>query len=434
LTNSRNKTVLFVCTGNAGRSQIAEALFTPLTASDVYVISAGVDPWRDLHPVAGCLLQERGIETSGLHPKHVKDFVDTPVDWVVTIGDRARSETPRVGANPTRIHWDISDPADADGTGREDAVFRDTLKDIEDRLPCLLSQVGDSPSAVELHFEPGISTCVVRPNRFQPSKHLAAIAAAGFKCIELNCFCGSDDFPWDMASQVDELRQSLVDTGVRLYSVHAAGGIGGMRGGRSERLSVDLCKAYADLAAELGAPIVTMHAGLPPDGEKVAETRQLRRSLDELCRHVLGMPCRYAWENIPWRLSVAEHSEWIRELDPGAFSFVLDCGHSHIDGTTEAYLETCQGLLSNLHLNDNNGKHDEHEIPGVGSLRWKEFMTLLESSGYIGPLMLEIEARERQDCLHAVLAEAHASVDWLKSLQQPGSPLAEAGFEPPKLG
>ena len=423
LVNSTDKTILFVCTGNAGRSQIAQALFGPL--SDAKVLSAGVEPWPDLHPVARRLLQERGIDTGGLHPKHVKVFADTPIDWVVTIGDRARSETPSVGANPTRIHWDISDPADADGTGCEEAVFRATLKDIEERLPCLLSHVNDNPCAAELHFEPGISTCVVRPNRFQPSKHLPAIAAAGFKCIELNCFCGSDDFPWDVPSQVDELRQSLVDTGVRLYSVHAAGGLGGTRMGHSEGLSVDLCKAYADLTADLGAPIATMHAGLPTDEGKDVTTRQLRRSLDELSRHILDMPCRYAWENIPqgWglRLSPPEHLNWIRELDPGAFSFAFDCGHSQIDGTTEAYLQACQGLLSNLHINGNNRKHDEHRIPGPGNLGWKDFMRQLRTSGYVGPLMLEIEDRDRQDCLNAVLTEACASVDWLKSLLQPDS-------------
>jgi len=228
-----------------------------------------------------------------------------------------------------------------------------------------------------------------------------------------------------MPAPVNELRQSLADTGVRLYSVHAAGGLGGMRMGHSEGLSVDLCKAYADLAADLGAPIVTMHAGLPDGGEKDANTRHLFRSLDELARHVLDMPCRYAWENAPWGHATTEHLEWIRELDPGTFSFVLDNGHSHITGTTEAYLEACHGLLSNLHINDNNGKNDEHKIPGAGSLGsvgWRDFMGQLRSSGYVGPLMLEVEARDRQDCLDDVLAEARASVDWLKSLLHPDSP------------
>jgi len=91
----REKRVLFVCTGNAGRSQIAEALFTRAAVRDVIACSAGVAPWDHLHPVAVRLLQERGIATEGRRPKHVREFAEAPLDWVVTIGDRALAETPR---------------------------------------------------------------------------------------------------------------------------------------------------------------------------------------------------------------------------------------------------------------------------------------------------------------------------------------------------
>ena len=140
-TATEKISVLFVCTGNAGRSQIAQALFSTMAEDGVSVISAGVDPWKDLHPVARRLLEERGIDTAQLHPKHVATFADTPVDWIVTLGDRAHRETPRMAGNPIRLHWDIADPADADGTGREEAVFRNTVAAIEERLPRLLEAV-----------------------------------------------------------------------------------------------------------------------------------------------------------------------------------------------------------------------------------------------------------------------------------------------------
>lgn len=133
------KTVLFVCTGNAGRSQIAAALFARLAGSGVDVVSAGVDPWTALHPVGRRLLERRGVDTAGLRPKHVRTFADAPVDVVVTIGDRAGRETPRLGRNPVRIHWDIADPADADGTGREEESFRAAAAQIEARLADVLS-------------------------------------------------------------------------------------------------------------------------------------------------------------------------------------------------------------------------------------------------------------------------------------------------------
>jgi len=412
--------ILFVCTGNAGRSQIAQALFSAMAGDDATVLSAGVDPWQNLHPVARRLLGKIGVDTSKLYPKHVQSLADTPLDWIVTLGDRARTETPRLGGNPSRVHWDIADPADADGTGREEAVFRETLTVIEDGLPPLLDAIRKGTQASRLHLAPGISTCVVRPGKFDPDAHLPAIAAAGFKCIELNCYLGSDDFPWDRPSRVGELARIAEDTAVRVYSVHAEGGLGGYRGKRSERLAVDLCKSYADLAAELGALVVTCHAGLPDARNRGRALRQLRSSIEELSHHALGMPCRYGWENEPSGLSTAEHFEWIRELDPGTFGFVLDNGHSNISGTSDLCLNSCRGLLCGLHLNDNSGKRDEHRIPGTGSFQWNDFVARLESTGYVGPMMLEIEARDRQDALSSVLTEAHAAVSMIRH----GGPVA----------
>ncbi|MFC1452142.1 TIM barrel protein [Verrucomicrobiota bacterium] len=411
--NEEKTRILFVCTGNAGRSQIAQAFFGAMVGGSASVFSAGVDPWQDLHPVARRLLEERGVDTAKLHPKHVQSFADTTLDCVVTLGDRARAETPQVGGNPRRMHWDIADPADADGTGQEERVFRDTIAIIEDRLPHLLEAVEKGTHASSLHLAPGISTCVVRPSRVDPAVHLPAIAAAGFKCIELNCYLGSDDFPWDRPSRIAELSRIAADTGLRVYAVHAEGGLGSYRGKRSERFALDLCKCYADLAAELGAMVVTCHAGLPDMRSRREALRQLQSSIEELSRHVLGMPCRYGWENEPLGLSTAEHLEWIRELEPGTFGFVLDNGHSNIGGTTDLYLDSCKGLLCNLHLSDNSGNRDEHRIPGTGSCRWHNFAARLASAGYVGPMMLEIEARDRQDALPSVLAEARAAVSMI---------------------
>jgi protein-tyrosine-phosphatase len=135
------RTLLFICTGNAGRSQIAQALAEPIVPADVNVVSAGVDPWPDLHPVARRLLVERGIDLTGRRPKHVNTFARARLDWVITIGDRARDETPAIGGAPVRLHWDIADPADADGTGREEETFRRTLDAIAARLPALLTRI-----------------------------------------------------------------------------------------------------------------------------------------------------------------------------------------------------------------------------------------------------------------------------------------------------
>lgn len=136
--SQRAAEVLFVCTGNAGRSQIAAALFHRAAPDGVAVTSAGVDPWEHVHPMAARILAERDIDISRRRPRHVRDVAREAFDIVVTIGDRARDETPDMPGLPLRIHWDIGDPADADGTPDSEAVFRRTLDAIEERLPELV--------------------------------------------------------------------------------------------------------------------------------------------------------------------------------------------------------------------------------------------------------------------------------------------------------
>ncbi|MBT3345334.1 MAG: sugar phosphate isomerase/epimerase [Gemmatimonadetes bacterium] len=257
----------------------------------------------------------------------------------------------------------------------------------------------------------GLSTCIVRPNKFDPATHLPAFAAAGFEWIELNCFLGSDDFSWDRPAQVAELACIAADVGIGVYSVHAEGGIGGYRGRRSEQLAVDVLKCFADLAAELGARVVPFHAGLDATQDRDRAECELRSSLDMLSHHAAGLPCRFGWENEPIGLSTTEHLTWIRDLDPETFCFVLDNGHSHIADTTNAYREACGDLLGSLHLNDNDGARDGHVMPGAGTFDWNGFMPWLASTVYEGPLMLETEARDQQDDLPAVLSETFTAVE-----------------------
>lgn len=411
---TQRPTVLFVCTGNAGRSQMAEAVLTRMAGDAACVRSAGVDPWDHLHPVAVRLMDERGMDMSKRHPKHVRTMAETRLDWVVTIGDNARDDTPELPGNPRRVHWPISDPADADHTPQQEAVFRRTLASIEQRLPELLSAVKDQATAGQLHLEAGISTCIVRPNRFDPAIHLPLIAEAGFTCIELNCNCGSDDFPWDRPTRVKELAQIAADTGVRIYSVHAVGDCLPPVDEQRRRTAMDLAKTFADLAVELGALVVPIHAGLPQGMERGAAEECLRETLTELADHVLTMPCMFAWENGAQDLTAQEHLAVLRELSPGAFGFVLDTGHAHIDGDLASYLDLAGLRLCDLHLNGNTGNRDSHVIPGQGTVSWDGFGERLAATSYTGPLMLEVEARDRQDELETVLAEAAASVDMLR--------------------
>lgn len=118
---------------------MAEALSRSKYGDRIEPVSAGVDPWPDLHPMARKLMAERGETFAGHYPKHVNTFRDAELDIVVTIGDRALAESPSFSKSPRHIHWAISDPADADGTPDLEKEFRSALRAIEQNLDSFLT-------------------------------------------------------------------------------------------------------------------------------------------------------------------------------------------------------------------------------------------------------------------------------------------------------
>jgi protein-tyrosine-phosphatase len=132
--------LLFVCTGNAGRSQIAQAMARREAQGRIVVESAGVAPWLHLHPMAVRIMAARGFDLAGHYPKSAESVADRGFDVVVTIGERARLELPaRLRRGPRWIHWDISDPADADGTPESEAAFQLAADAIARHLPGVLA-------------------------------------------------------------------------------------------------------------------------------------------------------------------------------------------------------------------------------------------------------------------------------------------------------
>jgi protein-tyrosine-phosphatase len=104
--------VLFLCTGNSARSQMAEALLRQLSRDRVDVYSAGSAPQPEVHPLARATLENRfGIDTTALHPKSLNRFVDQQFDYVITVCDRAAETCPVFPGDPQRIHWSYEDPA-----------------------------------------------------------------------------------------------------------------------------------------------------------------------------------------------------------------------------------------------------------------------------------------------------------------------------------
>jgi len=132
--------VLFLCTGNSARSQMAEALLHHLSRGRVQVFSAGSDPQPRVHPLARETLEHRyGIATSELYPKSMNAFLGERFDYVITVCDRAAEVCPVFPGDPQRIHWSFEDPAAIDGESAQRRAFAAAAHGIAARLRLWLS-------------------------------------------------------------------------------------------------------------------------------------------------------------------------------------------------------------------------------------------------------------------------------------------------------
>jgi len=132
--------VLFLCTGNSARSQMAEALVNARMGERWLAFSAGVAPTGRVNPNAIRALEELGIQHAG-ESKHVNQFLDDEFDLVVTVCDDAAEKCPVWVGKGKREHLNFPDPAKVSGTDEEVLrVFRQVLNDISVKIPALLRE------------------------------------------------------------------------------------------------------------------------------------------------------------------------------------------------------------------------------------------------------------------------------------------------------
>jgi arsenate reductase len=134
------KKVLFLCTGNSCRSQMAEAIVNSRLGGTWEAVSAGTKPAGYVHPKALAALSEIGIQHAG-RSKSVNEFRRMDFDLVVTVCDTAAEECPVWLGKGKRVHHNFPDPAKAEGTDDEVwQVFRSVRDDIEREIITLLAQ------------------------------------------------------------------------------------------------------------------------------------------------------------------------------------------------------------------------------------------------------------------------------------------------------
>lgn len=135
-TKSR-KRVLFLCSGNSARSQIAEALLRHAASERFEVFSAGIAPRAQVHPGAIDVLRRNGLPTEGLKPKPVSAFLGQRFDYVITLCDPAREECPTF-EHAEMIPWTFADPTEAPDSDSRRKAFAELFAGLSTRLRLLI--------------------------------------------------------------------------------------------------------------------------------------------------------------------------------------------------------------------------------------------------------------------------------------------------------
>lgn len=145
-TTAPSATVIFLCTGNSARSQMAEGWLRHLSGGRVLARSAGVQP-RSLHPLAVEVMAEAGIDIGYQQAKSPKALVGIIPDVVITVCDLARERCPDWPGNPTQLHWSIPDPVRVRGDRTTELrAFRTASDELHIRVQALLAWLPSLPS------------------------------------------------------------------------------------------------------------------------------------------------------------------------------------------------------------------------------------------------------------------------------------------------
>jgi arsenate reductase len=132
--------VLFLCTGNSARSQLAEVILRQMSHGKVRVESAGSAPQPEIHPMARETARRiLNTEMEGQYPKLLDRFLGEQFDYVITVCDRAAESCPTFPGDPERIHWSFEDPAAVQGDEQRQRAFDNVARGLMSRIRVWMS-------------------------------------------------------------------------------------------------------------------------------------------------------------------------------------------------------------------------------------------------------------------------------------------------------
>ena len=137
-SNMNKKKVIFICTGNACRSQMAEGILRSMNENSFEVFSAGSHPSK-LHPASVVVMNEIGIDISHHKSESIDDYINSGIDIVITVCDNAQKFCPTFPGEVKQIHWSIDDPYHGWSANDEDLPpYRETRDELIRRIKKLL--------------------------------------------------------------------------------------------------------------------------------------------------------------------------------------------------------------------------------------------------------------------------------------------------------
>ena len=136
----KRETVIFICTGNSCRSQMAEGLLRNMAGDLFEVFSAGSHPSR-LHPASIIVMAELGIDISNHSADSIDEYLDKNIDIVISVCDNARQACPSFPRDVQQIHWSIDDPFHGWGSELGDLLpYREARDILKDRIKSFINQ------------------------------------------------------------------------------------------------------------------------------------------------------------------------------------------------------------------------------------------------------------------------------------------------------
>lgn len=227
-----------------------------------------------------------------------------------------------------------------------------------------------------------------------PPTRLRHIAQASFQQVQW-CHHWNDDFLYRSAD-MKRIHQSLLRAGLVVADLHASSGKNMRWTSPSEpsrQAGIELVRNRIQLAGELGASAIVLHAEAEPNDEfgGSAYLDRVDRAIELLRPDMQRYNVRIAVENIflPVGNLPVLHAILLR-TDPSLVGFCYDSGHGQITGGGLEFLEAHRDRLIALHLHDNDGKEDRHRLPGNGTVDWPRLLRIIADSPYRGPMTMEM--------------------------------------------